>query len=141
MFLFFHYYLIVPNKYGFRPGRNTSDCFIDLTEEIRNYYWSWRVCYYSAVILSKLAYNGINNLEYIWFKSSLQCRRQRVNGIFSDMEIINMCVLQGSILGPLLFLIYINDYIHSTNYFSVILFADDTSLSACGKDIDELLIS
>lgn len=61
--------------------------------------------------------------------------------VFSDMEMINMCVLQGSILGPLLFLIYNVDYIHSTNYFSVILFVDDTSLTACGKDIDELVIS
>ena len=34
MFLFFHYDLIVPNKYGFRPGSNTSDCLVALIEEI-----------------------------------------------------------------------------------------------------------
>ena len=63
-----------------------------------------------------------------------------VNGVESDFLEVNSGVPQGSILGPVLFLVYINDIVNATNYFSIRLFADDTSLTvADGKDLDLLL--
>ena len=63
-----------------------------------------------------------------------------MNGIFSDIKAINLGASQSrrSVLGPILFLIYINDFLTATSYFSKRLFADDTSLTACGKDLDSL---
>ena len=61
-----------------------------------------------------------------------------VNGSISDTMPITSGVPQGSILGPLLFLIYINDVTQSSDFFSMRLFADDTSLTASAKNIDEL---
>ena len=57
----------------------------------------------------------------------------------SNFLLVNSGVPQGSILGPFLFLICINDFEKATNYFSLRLFADDTSLTATGKDLDVLL--
>ena len=70
------------------------------------------------------------------FRSYLSNRKQKVfvNGVESSFLLINSGVPQGSILGPFLFLIYINDFEKATNYFS-----DDTSLTATGKDLDILL--
>ena len=55
------------------------------------------------------------------------------NGVESDLLLINSGVPQGSILGTFLFLIYINDLVNATNYFSIRLVADDTSLTVTGK--------
>ena len=94
-----------------------------------------------SILLSKLSYYGIVGLENLWFRSYLQQRRQTVyvNGVFSDIQAIKLGVTQGSVLGPILFLIYINYFSSASSYFSTRLFADDTSLTACGKGRDSLI--
>ena len=96
---------------------------------------------YQVPLLSKLLSYGIQKPHIDWFKSYLNKRKQRVfvNGNISDTMPITSGVPQGSILGPLLFLIYINDFTQSSDFFSMRLFADDTSLTASAKNIDELL--
>ena len=80
-------------------------------------------------------------MENQWFDSYLHKRRQRVlvNGTFSDLLMNNSGVAQGSILGPFLFLIYINDIEQATREFSIWLFADDTSLTFTDKNLDLLI--
>ena len=62
-----------------------------------------------------------------------------VNGVASDSCVISTGVPQGSILGPLLFIIFINDLPKISTFFSTRLYADDTSLTASGCDLDSLL--
>ena len=59
--------------------------------------------------------------------------------VMSDLYKTSSGVPRGSILGPLLFLIFINDFPYASAYFSVRLYADDTSLTASGNDLDKLL--
>ena len=84
------------------------------------------------VLLSKLDYDGIKDIALNWFKSYLTNRTQYVgyNGISSSIREIETGVPQGSILGPLLFLIYKND-IHTVNdTLNFILYADGATLSS-----------
>ena len=88
----------------------------------------------------KLSYLGIRNRALDWFKSYLTDREQRVHidGDLSDIREIAISVLQGSILGPILFLCYINDLPNSSNLLTF-LFADDTQGLARGKNLSALL--
>ena len=85
-----------------------------------------------SILLSKLSFNGIQKPHIDWFKSYLNKRKQRVfvNGNISDTIPISAGVPQGSTLGPLLFLIYINDFTQSSDFFFMRLFADDSSLNS-----------
>ena len=83
------------------------------------------------ILLHKLNYYGIENNNLSLFKSYLQNRQQYVelqNQYSSQYIPINIGIPQGSILGPLLFIIYINDFHLSTNFLDFILYADDTCL-------------
>ncbi len=82
---------------------------------------------------------GIRGTSYAWFKNYLSDRTQFVdiNGIRSDALNIDISVIQGSILGPILFLCYINDFYAATTLFSV-LFADNTTGLGKGKNLKDL---
>ncbi|CAB4005897.1 Hypothetical predicted protein [Paramuricea clavata] len=83
---------------------------------------------------------GIKNVELDWFKSYLTNREQAciVNGAMSSPKTIVCGVPQGSILGPLLFLLYINDFPECLEKTSPHLYADDTQISTSAKTIEEL---
>ena len=146
--------MITHTQYGFKPGSTTVHCLVDLIEEISTCLdqGDYAVSIFldlskafdtvnHSILLSKLLSYGIQKPHIDWFKSYLNKRKQRVfvNGNISDTMPITSGVPKGSILGPLLFFIYINDFTQSSDFFSMRLFADDTSLTASAKNIDELL--
>jgi hypothetical protein len=93
------------------------------------------------ILLKKLALLGINNIALKWFTSYLSERSQCVdiNGSLSEEKCLLLSVIQGSILGPILFLCYINDLPNCTSLFTT-LFADDGT--CLGKNANlQLLIN
>ena len=93
-----------------------------------------------VILLKKLQKVGVQNTELNWFKNYLENRKQFVflNGVTSSSLNVTTGVPQGSILGPLLFLVYINDLPGASSLITF-LFADDTTLLYSHVNIDELI--
>ena len=91
------------------------------------------------ILLDKLHYYGIRGTALKWFQSYLKDRMQctEIGNTQSDLKYIKCGVPQGSILGPLLFLLYINDIVLSSDAFKFTLFADDTSLFYSHKNVEK----
>ena len=137
---------------GFRPLYSTDSCLIHLSDFIR---LNMDKGLYTGMVLldlqkafdtvnhqilcQKLSSIGLDPLSITWFHSYLSDRSQEVhyNGASSSPNSVTCGVPQGSLLGPFLFLIYVNDMAMAVNC-KLLLYADDSALLVSGKDINEI---
>ena len=137
-------------QFGFREKHSTNHALFSITEKIRealdNNNFACGICIDLQkafdtvdhnILLQKLNHYGIRGIANNWFNSYLSNRTQfvSINGFQSKTKNISIGVPQGSVLGPLLFLIYINDLNVAINYAIVHHFADDTNLLITGKSL------
>ena len=144
---------IYKHQFGFRKQHSTTHALIDLTEDIRQaidnglfacgIFIDLQKAFDTvdhAILLKKLDHYGIRGVANDWFRSYLKNRKQfvSISGCQSNITNVDYGVPQGSVLGPLLFLIYINDLHQAIKYAKTRHFADDTNLLIKNNSLKQL---
>ena len=142
--------ILYNKQFGFRKKHSTTLAILSITDSIKsaiennNYSCGIFLDLSKAfdtvnhqLLLSKLDHYGIRGLVGSWFSSYLNNRKQFVSlgSICSETLPISCGVPQGSVLGPILFLLYINDMSNSSTLLSFHLFADDSNLFYSNKSL------
>jgi len=137
-------------QFGFRKYHSTTFALIDVIDGIYQHldsdeytigiYLDLQKAFDTGnhdVLLYKLNNYGIKKSVYQWFKNYLSDRKQFTSlpGVSSEIGYISIGVPQGSVLGPLLFLLYVNDIHQAVLDAEVKLFADDTNLFLHNKKL------
>lgn len=146
--------ILSPSQYGFQENRSTEQAILEMQDRIIQSL-DRKLCCLGifldlskafdtldhSILLNKLHHYGIRGISLNWFNSYLNDRSQFVSlgTINSDTEKIVCGVPQGSILGPLLFILYMNDLANIPDRPDMILFADDTNLLFTHKNFESLI--
>lgn len=147
--------IISKNQFGFRKGMGTKDALHKLTSQLYSSidqniptvvtFLDLAKAFDSVnheILLKKLFRYGIRGKAYEIVQSYLTDRKQRVkiNGNVSNYKDINIGVPQGTILGPLLFILYVNDILDDMPDDSIIAYADDTAVISCDNTWEKSVV-
>ena len=140
-------------QFGFRKGYSIEQAILEITDNLK-----WAIDNKQStcglfldfskavdranhkILLAKLYAYGVRGLPFQWFENYLKDRTQyvKIGDVESSMATITCGVPQGSTLGLLLFLLYINDMRNCSDKLSFRIFADDTNLFFASKNLKEL---
>ena len=145
--------VLYKSQYGLRKNMSTSLAILELVEEITNaiddrkstvgVFIDLKKAFDTVdhnILIKKLEHYGIRGLANKCVRSYLENRNQYVRINYTDSECMKIScgVPQGSILGPALYILYVNDMCNVSSIVKSILFADDTNLFLVGDDLKEV---